>query len=126
MAETLDARINFLQRQLHAISLSIADAKARDDQVAMDTLRTLWRKVWSQLIDLEQDAYTQEAPSDFMRTLDALSDEAVTVGKQIGMSAIEVSKGAATLVKALPIILLVALVLVGLVYAGKIGKDLKK
>lgn len=123
---TLDARVAFLQGQVHAINLAIQQAKARGDQAAIDNLRTLWRKIMQQIIDLQGEAYKDEMPSQFMLTLDSLSDEAISVGKQIGESAVDITKGAATLVKALPIILLVALVLVGLVWAGKFAKDTKK
>lgn len=124
MGETLDARIAFLQRQLHAISLSIQDAKARGDTQALQALGALWRKVNADIEQLKRDAYDQEAPGAFMQALSGISDEALKVAGQLKDAGITVVTGAASLVKWLPLILLGALVVVGLIYAGKIRKGL--
>lgn len=125
MAETIEGRIAFLQSQVHAISLALQQAIGRDDKVAVDNLRVTQRKLMQQIIDLQGEAYQKDMPSNLMRTLDSLSDSAIEVGRQIQQASIDTVKGAATLVKALPIILLAALVIVGLVYAGKIRSGLK-
>lgn len=125
MGETLDARIAFLQRQLHAISLSIEQAKGRNDTAAVAALVPLYNKVAADIEQLKQDAYDQEAPSQFMQTLAGLSDEVIKTAKQFRDAGVSVVAGAGTVIKWLPVVLVVALIVVGLVYAGKIRKDLK-
>jgi len=125
MAETLQARLDFLQRQLHAISLSLEQARGRGDTEAIQALATLWRKVYADIKQLQEDAYKDDAPSQFMQTLAGISDEALKVAGQIKDAGVTVVTGAANIVKWLPVILVVALVAVALVYAGKIRKDLK-
>lgn len=125
MAETIDARINFLQRQLHAISLATQEAKARNDQVAIDALAQLYSKLRADVLALQVEAKAQDMPPAFLVTLDHMGDEVLKVGTQLTEAGANIVSGFGSLVKYLPVILLVALVLVGLVYAGKIRKDLQ-
>lgn len=125
MGETIESRIAFLQSQVHAISLAVEQAKGRGDTATIDNLRALQRKIMQDIIALQQQARDADMPSNLLLTLDRLSDEAIAVGKQIQEATVDTVKGAATLVKALPIILLVAVIVVGLIYAGKIRKELK-
>jgi len=125
MGETLDARVNFLQRQLHAIVLATQQAQARNDTEALKGLGALYRKVNADIEALKAEAKAADSPSAFMVTLDGLSDEAIKTATVLRDAGVTVVTGAASLVKYLPVILLVALVVVGLVYAGKLRKDLK-
>lgn len=125
MAETLQARLDFLQSQLHAISLALQQARGRGDAEAIAALSTLWKKVYGDIKQLQTDAYNADAPSQFMQTLAGIGDEALRVGAAIKDATVSVVGGLGAVGKYLPIILLAALVIVGLVYAGKIRKDLK-
>lgn len=122
---TIDARLEFLRSQMHALSIAIDQAKARNDQVAIDAMRGTYRKLASELMALQADALAAEMPSAFMRTLSDFSDQAIAVGQKVGVVTLEAAKGVATLVKALPWVIAVALIVVGLVYAGKIRHGLK-
>lgn len=122
----LSERLAFLQRQLHAINQAWAQAKARGDtEEQLATLRRLFVKVSADIEALKGDALKAEAPSAFMQTLAAFSDEATKVGATLGNAAVNTIAGVGALVKYLPIILVVAVVVVGLVVAGKIRKELK-
>lgn len=125
MAETIDARVNFLQRQLHAIGLALEQARGRKDAATIVSLRALFNKLNAEIVALQAEAKAKDMPSSFMLTLDALSDEAIKTGLQFRDAGVTIVSGAASLVKYLPLILAVALIVVGLVYAGKIRKDLK-
>lgn len=125
MGETLDARIAFLQRQLHAISLAVAQARARDDTAALETLRSLWLKVRDDVEKLKAEALAADSPSAFMVQLDGLGDEVLKTGQQFVEAGVSVVGGISTTFKYLPLLLLIALVVVGLIYAGKIRKGLK-
>lgn len=125
MAQTLDARLEVLRSQLHAISLSIGQAKARKDQAGIDRLQALWNKVNADLTALQRDAKAADSPSAFMQTLSNFSDEAIKTGRALQDAGASALSGIGATLKYLPVILLVALVVVGLVYAGKIRKDLK-
>lgn len=122
MAETLETRLAFLQRQLHAINLAIVQAKGRDDQVAIERLRELYQKVAADVEDLKREAFAKDMPSDFLLTLSRVSDQVVAVGASIGQAVVTSVK----LVKYLPWIALGLVIVVGLIYAGKIGKDLRR
>lgn len=128
MGDTLDARIVFLQRQLHAVNLGIGQAQAQPEPQRTETvtrLRALYVSIVAQVAELSKEAHAQDAPSALLVSLDHFGDEVVTTGKQLAAAAGDVVGGVAALVKYLPLILLAALVIVGLVYAGKIRKDLK-
>lgn len=125
MAETIEARVAFLQNQVHAINLAVQQAKGRGDQAAIASLGVVLKKVQQQLADLKEEALGKDMPSQFMLTLSGISDEVTHVAQEITHAGVEAVKGAAGIVKALPIILAVALIVVGLVYAGKLRKDLK-
>lgn len=125
MAETLSARLDFLRRQLHAIALSIQDAKARSDQAAIDTLTTLYKKVQADLVALQREALAADSPSAFMQALDSFGDEVIKTGAQLRDAGANIVGGIGSTLKYLPLILLAALVVVGLIFAGKIRKDLK-
>lgn len=126
MAETtLDARVAFIQRQLHAVNLSLQQAVGRGDTAAIASLKTLYKKLQADAEQLKADAHASDAPGAFMMQLDALSDEFIKTGRAIEAATVTAVGGIASTVKYLPIILLVALVVVGLVYAGKLRKDLK-
>lgn len=115
---TIQARLDFLQRQLHAINLAVAQARARGDQAAIDAMRATYRKLALEIKQLQADALAAEMPSAFMLALSDFSDQAIEVGKEIGDATL-------TTLKALPIILTVALIVIGLIYAGKIRNGLK-
>lgn len=125
MGETIDARIAFLQRQLHAISLATQEAKARNDQVAIDTLGQLYNKVRADVLALQVQAKAEDMPPALLVTLDNMTDEAVRVGKQLTEAGANIIGGIGATLKYLPLILLAVLLVVGLVYAGKIRKDLQ-
>lgn len=128
MGDTLDARIAFLQRQLHAINLAIGQAQSQPEPQRTETiarLKELYASVVSQVAALSKEAHASDAPSALLVTLDNFGDEVAETGKKLAAAAGDVVGGVAALVKYLPVILLVALVVVGLVYAGKIRKDLK-
>lgn len=125
MGETLDARINFLQRQLHAIVEATRQAQARGDTAGLEALGALYKKVNADIEALKADAKAADSPSAFMLALDGLSDEAIKTATVLRDAGVTVVTGAASLVKYLPIILFGALVIVGLIYAGKLRKDLK-
>lgn len=122
---TIDARLEFLRSQMHALSIAIDQAKARSDQIAIDAMRATYRKLASELVALQADALAADMPSAFMRTLSDFSDQAITIGQKIGVVTLDTAKGVASLVKALPWVIAVALIVVGLVYAGKIRNALK-
>ncbi len=122
---TLDGRLEFLRRQLHAITLATQDAKARNDQTTIDTLTTLYKKVQSDLVALQADALKAESPSAFMLSLSSFSDEMIKTGVQLRDAGANIVGGLGSTLKYLPVILLAALVIVGLVFAGKIRKGLK-
>lgn len=125
MGETLDARIAFLQRQLHAINLAVQQAKARGDEATVATLREEYRRLAAQVEVLKREAYEADSPSDLLVALDRFSDETIAVGKEIGATVGNVAAGVTNLVKYLPAILLVGLLVVGLFYAAKLRKDLQ-
>jgi len=125
MGETIDARINFLQRQLHAVTLSIQDAKARGDTDAIGRLATLYQKIRADVLALQAEAKANDDPSAFLKALDALGDEVAKTGQQLRDAGANIVSGIGSTLKYLPIILLVALVVVGLLFAGKIRKDMK-
>lgn len=125
MGETIDARIAFLQRQLHAISLAAHQAKAREDTAALANLRELWNKVAADVAALQDEARENDSPAALLVALDNFGDQVIAVGKDIGAAAVDTVQGAAAIIKYLPLILAVTLIVVGLVYAGKIRKDLK-
>jgi uncharacterized coiled-coil protein SlyX len=123
VADTLEGRLAFLQRQLHAISLSVAQAKARGDTAAVVTLRALYRKLLGDVEALKADALKAEAPSGFMLALSAFSDEAIRVGKDVGGVVLDTAAATVGVVRSLPVILMVALVLAAVVLV-KIGPQL--
>lgn len=126
MAETtLDARVAFIQRQLHAVNLSLQQAVGRGDAAGIAALKQLYKKLQADAEALKADAHASDAPSAFMMQLDALSDEFIKTGRAIEAATVATVGGIGATFKYLPIILLVALVVVGLVYAGKLRKDLK-
>lgn len=125
MAEIIDARVNFLQRQLHAITLATQEAKARGDTEAIATLATLYKKVYADVLTLQAEAKTNDSPSALMTTLDALGDEVLKTGAQLRDAGANLVSGAGTVLKYLPLVAILALVVVGLVVAAKIRKDLK-
>lgn len=125
MGETLDAQVAFLQRQLHAINLAIGQAKARNDQDAINRLKALYVEVAAKTEALKREALASDAPAAFMVALDNFGDEVIATGKELGVTVLDTAKGVASVAKYLPIIIVVALVVVGLVYAGKIRKDLQ-
>lgn len=122
---TIDARLEFLRRQMHALSVAIDQAKARNDLVAVDAMRATYRKLAAELTQLQADAKAADMPSGFMLALSDFSDQAVAVGQKLGDVTLQTAQGVASLVKALPWVIAVALIVVGLVYAGKIRHGLK-
>jgi len=124
VGETLDARVDFLQRQLHAISLATQQARARGDAAAVVTLQSLYDKVRADVLALQKEALDADMPSAFMLKLDALGDQVLQAGAALKNAAVSAVGGIGTTLKYLPLILLLALVVVGLIYAGKIRKGL--
>lgn len=124
MGETIDARIAFLQRQLHAITLATQQAQARDDTVAVATLRELFAKLAKEVETLKIEAHANDAPSALLVTLDNFGDEVAATGKSLGLAVVNVAAGAAAFIRYLPAIVLVGLLVVGLIYAGKLRKEL--
>lgn len=124
MGDTIQGRLDFLQRQLHAIGLALADARARNDMAAVESLQALFTKVRADVLQLQRDALDADMPSDFMRALAAVGDEVVATGKALGEATTSAITGIGATLKYLPLILLLALVVVGLIYAGKIRKGL--
>lgn len=122
---TIQARLDFLQSQMHALNLAIDQAHARGDQDAIDRMRVTYRKLALEVSQLQEDARVAEMPSAFMLALSDFSDEAIIVGKKVGDVTLQTAQGVASLVKALPWVIAVALIVVGLVYAGKIRHGLK-
>lgn len=122
---TIEGRLEFLRSQMHALNIAIDQARARKDQNAIDRMKLTYRKLANELVQLQSEAVAKEMPSAFMLTLSDFSDEAIIVGKKVGDVSLEVGKGLASLVKALPWVIAVALIIVGLVYAGKIRHGLK-
>lgn len=120
--KTAQAKLDFLQRQLFAINQATAAAIARGDTTAVEVLRSNFRSVAAQVAALKAEALAADMPSDFMLTLDRFGDEVVHVGKQLG----EAAGNALDVLKYLPYIAVGLVVIVGLIYAGKIGKDLRK
>lgn len=122
MGESLETRLAFLQRQLHAINLAVAQAAARGDQTAIDNLRVYYRRIAADVEALKREAYEKDMPSDFMLGLAGVGDQVTAVGRSIGAGIVTTGK----LLKYLPIVAFGLLIVVGLIYAGKIGKDLRK
>lgn len=110
---------------MHALNIAIDQARSRGDQDGIDRMRLTYRKLANELVQLQSEALSEEMPGAFMRALSDFSDEAITVGKKVGDITLQTAKGVATLVKALPWVIAVALIVVGLVYAGKIRHGLK-
>jgi hypothetical protein len=124
VGSTVDARLEFLQSQLHAISLATAQARARGDAVGIANLKALYDKVRADVLALQRESLAAEMPSAFMLKLDALGDQVIQTGVALKDAAVSVVGGVGTTLKYLPIILVLALVVVGLIYAGKIRKEL--
>jgi hypothetical protein len=116
--------LEFLQGQLHAISLATAQAKARGDMAAMATLQTLYNKVRADVLALQDEAKAADMPSAFMMKLAGLSDQLLETGAALKDAAVSAVGGIGATLKYLPLILLLGLVVVGLIYAGKIRKGL--
>ncbi len=121
---TMDARIQALQRQVHAISLAIQQAVARGDTDGIARLRTLYAKVRADVRALQDEAVKAEMPSAFMIQLAGISDELVNTGKVLVKASVAAVQGVGATLRYLPLILLVGLIVVGLIYAGKIRKGL--
>jgi hypothetical protein len=120
---TIQGRLDFLQRQLFAINQAWAAAKARgDNQEALDGLRRTYDSVLRQINALKGEALDADMPSGFMLTLAKIGDEAIAVGETIGA----VAGTALNVLKYLPWIALGLIIVVGLIYAGKLGKELRK
>jgi hypothetical protein len=122
----LNERLTFLARQLHAIAQGIGDAKARNDLVALAGLTQLYVKVRADFVDLTGEAKRIDSPGALMTALANFSGEVDKVGAALGAGTVAVFSGLGTLARWLPWILAGAVVIVGLVYAGKIGKELHK
>ena len=120
MGDTLSARLEFLQRQLHAIGLAIDQARARDDVAGLKRLHDTFHEVLTQVLALQEEVKASEMPSQFLMQLDNLSDEAIATGKKLEAAAVQTAQGAASLVRWLPVVLLVAIVVVGIYYVRKV------
>jgi len=124
VGSTIEGRLEFLQSQLHAISLATAQARARGDAGAVAALQTLYSKVRADVLQLQKDALDAEMPSAFMLKLSAFSDQVIQTGAALKEAAVSAASGIGATFRYLPLILLLALVVVGLIYAGKIRKEL--
>jgi hypothetical protein len=125
VGSAIEGRLEFLQSQLHAISLATAQARARGDAAAIATLQTLYNKVRADVFALQKEALAADMPSAFMLKLDAFSDQVLQTGVALKDAAVSVAGGIGATFKYLPLLVLVTLVVVGLIYAGKIRKGLK-
>src|SRR6266566_2363133 len=110
MGDTLSARLEFLQRQLHAIGLAIDQARARGDVAGLKRLHDTFHEVLTQVLALQEEVKASEMPSQFLMQLDNLSDETIATGKKLEAAAVQTAQGAASLVRWLPVVLLVAIV----------------
>ena len=68
------ARLTFLQQQLHAIALAIGQARARADSVDLGNLQKLFADVKAQADTLVAQLYHQEMPSATEQAIARVSD----------------------------------------------------
>lgn len=115
---TREQKLTFLATQLHAIAQLTGEARMRGDAVTVARMRDLFTVVANRFAALRGEAAKADAPSSFMLKLDAFSDEAIKVGKQVGAVAGAAAEGATGLLKNLPMFLLVALVVIGIAAVG--------
>jgi hypothetical protein len=113
---SLAEELAFLQSQLHAINLALAQARARGDETAIVTLRALYDKLTVQAEQLKVFAREQDAPSDFLLALSRFSDETVATAQAFKAAAVGVASGFGTLSRLGPWILFGVVVILVLYY----------
>jgi hypothetical protein len=122
LAGTPEDQLAFLTSQLDAIAVSAQQAKARGDTADLQSIIALYRKVSAEAAALRGLADQAEQPSAFMQSLSAFSDQAVAVGKELGVDTGNVLSGIATTGKYLPLIVGGALVVAGIgLFKGSIS-----
>lgn len=92
---------------VHNLAVTIAAAQAAGQDAAVAPLKAQLQYWLQQMGATVQQAHTSEAPSALMTALDQFSDQALQLGKKVGVTA-------ANLVDALPYILWGLVILAGL------------
>lgn len=102
------------QRVLHGLVLTLQRARAARNAAMEAQVRSGITAVLGYIRALREQIEGREMPSSFMRALDAFSDQALTVARDVGGVALDVGKGAASTVKILPLALLGIIAVLGI------------
>ena len=105
--------LSFLTSQLGTIAVAAQQAKARSDQADLDSLMRLYRQVATRTRNLRA-SLPSDAPSSFMVALDSFSDQAIGVGKSAFGIVEDFGQGAASITKAIPLVAIGLLVVLGI------------
>lgn len=118
---SLDSQLAQLQAQIGDLTRSMIAAKNAGNTAALEQFRAQYKVLSAQLAALRVQATQADAPSDFMKKLDAFSDSVINTGRNLGAAVDDTLKGAGTLARLLPWLLLLAVVVVGVgLYRGSL------
>jgi hypothetical protein len=111
-------KMDLLTRAIRNLTDSMTLAKQAGNQAAVDGLRTQFLNVSALLKGLRVQASAADMPSDFMRSLDAFADQTVATGKSLFGVVADVGAGLGATAKTLPLLLIAALAVLGIVGVG--------
>lgn len=110
---TIQSDLDRLQAQLGDLATSIRLAQKAGQTAALEMFRSQYREIARKLAVLRAAASEAEAPSEFMQRLDAFSDDVIAEARAAGADVRDIVHATTGLVKWMPVVLLVALVVVG-------------
>lgn len=121
------ARLQQLQAQMGDLVRSMTLAQQAGNQAALDQFKPQFLELSHQLAALRVQANQADTPSSTMLALDSFSSAVIEAGKRLGADVDRTLTGASLLVKWLPVIVILAVVVIGIgLYKGSLRASLRK
>lgn len=116
-ARELQPQLTELQTRLQDIAAVMRFALAHHDTAKWEAARAQFKELAAQAAALRTALNAADAPSSVLVTMDKFGDAVIAVGREVGEDVSLVVKGAAGVLKNLPLILGLTVAALGLGYA---------
>jgi TolA-binding protein len=113
MASSYQTQLDQLQAQLDDLATSMRLAYKVGNTQALNLFRAQFKQLSVQAAALRQQLNAADQPPALLQQLDAFSDKAITLANEVGADASDLAKGVTTTVKWLPVLVVLALVVLG-------------
>lgn len=118
----LQDQLDLLTARLRDLATSMRLALKSGQTEALNIFRAQYKALAQQAATLRQQLNAGDAPSALLVQMDALADRIIATGKDLGTDVSDTLKGAATTIKLLPVLVVLALIAVGIgLYRGTLS-----